>query len=144
MVTIRGRGYASAMNTDEAGIAGAEHDIGGIGAAAREAAEALAGLGRAASGGMASTVLIIQPRGGEPSMFTGDFVIGQAGDLAVADEHASGKHALARLADGVWYLEDLASTSGTRLNGQRVHGPVPLAKGDWIGVGRTSLVVVPA
>lgn len=60
-----------------------------------------------------------------------------------ADTFAEYVHAeLAPGPDG-WTIEDLDSMHGTWLNGTRVHGLVPLAKGDRLRIGRTILIVVP-
>src|SRR5262249_40472957 len=42
-----------------------------------------------------------------------------------------------RLADGSYFLADLGSTNGTRLNGARIREPVQLAEGDKIFLGAT-------
>jgi hypothetical protein len=57
------------------------------------------------------------------------------------DETASLEHALLHLRDGQWWLEDLDSRNGTRLNDTPVHGPAPVVPGDVIGVGRVKLKV---
>jgi Domain of unknown function (DUF1707)/Inner membrane component of T3SS, cytoplasmic domain len=56
-------------------------------------------------------------------------------DLAIADMTVSRVHArLERTADG-WLLTDLASTNGTRVNGWRVRGQVPVTAGDRVSFG---------
>ncbi|MGD0166523.1 MAG: FHA domain-containing protein [Gaiellaceae bacterium] len=55
----------------------------------------------------------------------------------VADEFASGRHALLDpRRDGVW-IEDLGSTNGTFVNGVRLTSPRRLAPGDVVRVGET-------
>lgn len=55
--------------------------------------------------------------------------------IVVADSFASSRHArLLRDRDGLW-VEDLGSTNGTFVNGQRLTQPVLLNPGDRIGVG---------
>jgi Domain of unknown function (DUF1707)/FHA domain len=57
-------------------------------------------------------------------------------DLAIADITVSRVHArLDRTADG-WLLTDLASTNGTRVNGWRVRGQVPVKAGDLVSFGQ--------
>jgi pSer/pThr/pTyr-binding forkhead associated (FHA) protein len=77
------------------------------------------------------------PRGG------GDqFSIGRdAGcDLAIADMTVSRRHAqLDRTPDG-WMLSDLVSTNGTRVNGWRVRGQVPVKVGDLVSFGNVEIV----
>lgn len=77
------------------------------------------------------------PRGGG-----GQFSIGRdAGcDLAIADMTVSRRHAqLERTPDG-WLLSDLESTNGTRVNGWRVRGKVPVRAGDLVTFGNMDAV----
>jgi FHA domain/DUF1707 SHOCT-like domain len=56
-------------------------------------------------------------------------------DLMIADMTVSRVHArLERAPDG-WLLTDLASTNGTRVNGWRVRGQVPVRAGDLVSFG---------
>ena len=56
-------------------------------------------------------------------------------DLAIADMTVSRRHAqLERTPDG-WLLSDLESTNGTRVNGWRVRGQVPVRVGDIVSFG---------
>jgi pSer/pThr/pTyr-binding forkhead associated (FHA) protein len=77
------------------------------------------------------------PRGG------GDqFTIGRDADcdLAIADMTVSRLHArLERTADG-WLLSDLESTNGTRVNGWRVRGQIPVRAGDLVSFGSLEVV----
>ncbi len=57
------------------------------------------------------------------------------------DETASLEHALIHLRDGQWWLEDLASRNGTRLNDAIIAEPAPVMAGDVIGIGRVKLKV---
>lgn len=57
------------------------------------------------------------------------------------DDTASLEHALLHLRDGQWWLEDLDSRNGTRLNDAAIHAPAPVVPGDVIGVGRVKLKV---
>src|SRR5262245_58423198 len=50
------------------------------------------------------------------------------------DETASLEHALIHLRDGQWWLEDLKSRNGTRLNDSPVGEPAPVMTGDIIDV----------
>ncbi|HTR95810.1 MAG TPA: DUF1707 and FHA domain-containing protein [Trebonia sp.] len=61
-------------------------------------------------------------------------------DLAIADVTVSRRHAqLERTADG-WVLTDLESTNGTRVNGWRVRGRVPVRAGDLVSFGNLEAV----
>jgi hypothetical protein len=55
------------------------------------------------------------------------------------DDTASLEHALLHLRDGTWWLEDLASRNGTRLNDAAVRDPAPVMPGDIIAIGRVKL-----
>jgi probable phosphoglycerate mutase len=77
------------------------------------------------------------PRGG------GDqFSIGRDAscDLAIADMTVSRLHAqLERTPDG-WLLSDLESTNGTRVNGWRVRGKIPVRAGDLVSFGNLEVI----
>ena len=57
------------------------------------------------------------------------------------DEAASLEHALLHLRDGQWWLEDLGSRNGTRLNDAALAQPAPVVPGDVIGVGHVKLKI---
>ena len=60
---------------------------------------------------------------------------------ALPDDAASLEHALLHLRDGQWWLEDLDSRNGTRLNETPITQPAPVVPGDVIGVGRVKLKI---
>jgi pSer/pThr/pTyr-binding forkhead associated (FHA) protein len=86
--------------------------------------------------------LLVKWAGGERVM-DGPFTAGRRADLVVDDAYASPSHAQFSPGDYGWTVADLGSTNGTRLNARRVYGPVVLAKGDEVRIGRTPLLVVP-
>jgi hypothetical protein len=59
--------------------------------------------------------------------------------IVLPDDTASLEHALLHLRDGQWWLEDLASRNGTRLNNEPITAPTPVVPGDVIGVGKVKL-----
>ncbi len=59
--------------------------------------------------------------------------------LPVFDESVSGEHLLLTYEDGAWRAEDLGSTNGTFINGQKLERPSVLTYGDVIQMGRTRL-----
>lgn len=59
--------------------------------------------------------------------------------VPLPDDTASLEHALLHLRDGQWWLEDLDSRNGTRLNDTPLTAPAPMMAGDVVGVGRTKL-----
>jgi hypothetical protein len=65
-------------------------------------------------------------------------VIGRAMgcELRLEDTYVSQEHARIFAKNGSWYVEDLGSTNGTKLNGQQVQSR-PLSDGDRITVGTT-------
>jgi probable phosphomutase (TIGR03848 family) len=93
--------------------------------------------GMAASPDRGRPFMLQFPRGG------GDqFSIGRDAscDLAIADMTVSRLHAqLERTPDG-WLLSDLESTNGTRVNGWRVRGKVPVGPGDLVSFGSLEVV----
>ena len=76
--------------------------------------------------------------------FHANFTAGRAGHLVVDDEFASTHHARFQIAHGLWYMQDLGSTNGTWLNGQRFHTAQRLKKGDKIKIGHTVMLVISA
>ena len=63
----------------------------------------------------------------------------QADPVIVEDAFASSEHALLSLRSGRWWLEDLGSKNGTRLNGEPLNAPAIVATGDEIGIGGVRL-----
>ena len=61
---------------------------------------------------------------------------GPANTIIVPDTFASAEHALISWRSGQWWLEDLSSRNGTRLNDEPVTAPVVLSAGDVIGIGQ--------
>ena len=59
--------------------------------------------------------------------------------LVLPDETVSSRHALLRLVDGRWWLEDLASTNGTRVNGRPVAAATIVVPGDVLEFGGVRL-----
>ncbi len=57
-------------------------------------------------------------------------------DLILADKTVSGQHALFSYQMTQWWVEDLHSTNGTRLNQQVVSSPVVLTSGDELCFGQ--------
>jgi serine/threonine protein kinase len=56
-------------------------------------------------------------------------------DLVISGRTVSRRHARMWFADGHWYLEDLQSANGTRVNNVRIYQPVMLKDGDVIHFG---------
>lgn len=56
--------------------------------------------------------------------------------IVIEDPFASAEHAVLTFRGRAWYVEDLASTNGTYVNGNRVEGVAPLGFGDEIQIGQ--------
>jgi hypothetical protein len=67
----------------------------------------------------------------------------EADAVLEGDEFASGRHARVFRRDGGVYVEDLGSTNGTFVNGQRLAAERRLRPGDVLVVGGTELVYRP-
>jgi hypothetical protein len=105
------------------------------------------GLGSGAAPAFTRALLVVQR---SPSLEAGDeftvdsapLTIGRGGqnDLVLdGDEFASARHArIEARRDGVW-VQDLGSTNGTYVNGQRIAAAHRLAPGDVLRVGETDL-----
>ena len=64
---------------------------------------------------------------------------GKESDVAIPDPTVSRQHAVIRKRGLSWAIEDLESTSGTFVNGQRLVGPQQLSHGDTVRLGSTTL-----
>jgi hypothetical protein len=58
-------------------------------------------------------------------------------DIVINDAEVSRNHARLTAQSGSYLMEDLASTNGTFVNGQRLIGPKLLNAGDVVGLGET-------
>lgn len=74
----------------------------------------------------------------------GPIIIGRTAgaDIVIADDFVSSQHARVSPSGDGAVLEDLGSTNGTMLNGQRIGGPSLLSEGDEIDLGTVALKVV--
>lgn len=57
------------------------------------------------------------------------------------DPYISDHHARVFLRDGEWCIADLGSTNGTFLNQVKVTAATPIAAGDQLGIGKTTVQV---
>jgi hypothetical protein len=65
----------------------------------------------------------------------------QDGDLVVEDPEVSRRHAVLRRSGGSVVVEDLDSTNGTFVNGERIRSPITVGPGDQVRVGGTTLEI---
>jgi pSer/pThr/pTyr-binding forkhead associated (FHA) protein len=89
---------------------------------------------------MAVGVIIVRGpgRGQTFTLGTEAVVIGRetgAAKLVIADAGVSRRHARISQVAGLYAIEDLGSTNGTFVNGERVTGSAPLVSGDLIELG---------
>ena len=77
--------------------------------------------------------------GGERFDLFGGLSIGRSSDadVRIEDRFASQIHARVHSRKGSYYVEDLGSTNGTYLNGERVHSEAKLRDLDQIRIGDT-------
>lgn len=64
----------------------------------------------------------------------------QGNHVVVQDPMVSGAHAEIRAQGGGHYIQDLRSTNGTYVNGERIVKPYPLSDGDRIALGNSEWV----
>lgn len=71
----------------------------------------------------------------------GENIIGRDEDCSVRIDISgvSRRHAKLTVSEEHTLLEDLESTQGTWLNGQRIYAPVEVREGDQIAIGRATL-----
>lgn len=61
-------------------------------------------------------------------------------DVLIDNPSVSRRHAEIRLGDNGWVVEDLGSSNGTFLRGQKIEGPQSIGLGDEIGFGKFTIV----
>ena len=95
--------------------------------------------------GQPGTVSIADgPQAGVSAPLDGEPVtIGRGSDCQIKldDDYSSTRHARIFLSEGQWWVEDLGSTNGTYLDGQRLTRPLQAEIGGSIRIGRTTLTL---
>ncbi len=90
-------------------------------------------------------ITIHHPNGGTTrrTFYQRELLIGRdpACDLPLPDETVSARHARISYHHGQWWLDDLGSTNGTRLNRLPLETSTVLTSGDEIECGRIALIV---
>ena len=99
--------------------------------------------GRPAAGDGPATRLVITKgakAGLEMPLGDGPVTIGrsQESNLVIRDDYTSTHHARLMLWNGRWVVQDLDSTNGTFLAGERVTVPTPVPAGAVVTIGQTS------
>jgi hypothetical protein len=90
-------------------------------------------------------LVVIESPGGDPETgrsFDLDAITTLGRDVnnaIVEDPFASAEHAVLTYRGRSWYVEDLASTNGTFINGRAVASVAPLGFGDEVAIGQVRL-----
>lgn len=73
--------------------------------------------------------------------FETDATVGRVenNDVIMVDPGISRNHARFQGRRGVYLVEDLGSSNGTRLNGELIEGPEVLRDGDYVGIGQATV-----
>ncbi len=92
------------------------------------------------------TMLVVEsPEGlrGQTFVVSGEAVIGRSSPstILLRDDHVSSRHARVFERGGWLWVEDLRSTNGTLLNGERVRYATPVRTGDRLTVGDVVLTL---
>jgi pSer/pThr/pTyr-binding forkhead associated (FHA) protein len=91
-----------------------------------------------------SVVVTSGPEAGRRVELGQEVAIGrQDADLVVEDPEVSRRHAVLRHSGGSLVVEDLDSTNGTFVKGERIRKPIAVGPGDQVRVGRTTLEIEP-
>lgn len=64
---------------------------------------------------------------------------GSEADIVIDNNAISRQHSCLELKGGVYYLADLYSLNGTKVNGEKIESSVPIAKTDQIEIGKFTL-----
>jgi pSer/pThr/pTyr-binding forkhead associated (FHA) protein len=93
-----------------------------------------------------SRLTVTEPKAMRGSVFAlgPEVTVGRAAGCGMSftdDTYLSNLHARVFQRDGQSFVEDLGSTNGTYLNGDRVTSAVPMRRGDRLQVGSTVLEV---
>lgn len=93
---------------------------------------------------MPAVVVKTGPKAGRRMELDVEVAIGrQDGDLVLEDPEVSRRHAVLRRSGASLIVEDLESTNGTFVNGERIESPTAVRPGDNVRVGRTTLEIEP-
>lgn len=85
------------------------------------------------------------PSAGSTHALRGENLLGRAADnsICLSDVTVSNYHARLSFQSGQWWLEDLGSRNGTRVNGTPLQGPLVVTFDDEICLGEVRLRMLP-
>ena len=93
---------------------------------------------------MPAVVVKTGPEAGRRVELGVEVVIGrQDADLVLRDPEVSRRHAVLRRSGESVVIEDLDSTNGTFVKGERIRRPITVGPGDQVRIGRTTLEIEP-
>lgn len=93
---------------------------------------------------MPAVVVKTGPEAGRRVELGVEVVIGRRdADLVLEDPEVSRRHAVLRRSGESAVIEDLDSTNGTFVKGERIRSPITVGPGDQVRVGRTTLEIEP-
>jgi pSer/pThr/pTyr-binding forkhead associated (FHA) protein len=100
---------------------------------------------RVKGGGNALVVMEPPEAAGTRHPLSDEITVGRAAGCTITldDHYVSQLHARIFRKDDVLFVEDLGSTNGTYVNGQKLTGTVVVKRGDMVRIGSTVLEVEP-
>lgn len=108
----------------------------------RPSAKGRGGRGGRSARDLPTKLVVLEPRVRKGSAYpiAGDLIIGRSSTASIQlpdDTFASSMHTRVWVEAGDVWVEDLGSTNGTTVNGQRLHAAMLLRVGDRVRVGDT-------
>ncbi|MGJ3508291.1 FHA domain-containing protein FhaB/FipA [Enemella sp. A6] len=90
----------------------------------------------------ATELVVTSGTGQRADLSSAPILIGRNNECQIkldADDYVSTRHARVNNSTDGWYIEDLGSTNGTYVNGQRITVPTLISPDDTVRIGRTTM-----